>query len=65
MFLSSAKAAIGAPIAPTSVAASKRRLAFIINLPNELRKVVPVFIVTCPATLGGEIMLVPPFELRC
>src|SRR5206468_13105035 len=34
------------------------------KLPNELRKIVPVFFVAGPAAIGGEIKLVPPFELR-
>ena len=34
------------------------------DLPNELCKVVPVFIVAGPAALGGEVILVPPLELR-
>src|SRR5262245_233348 len=33
------------------------------KLPNELRKIVPVFVVACPAAFGGKIKLVPPFEL--
>src|SRR5438105_13392571 len=33
------------------------------NLPNELREVVPVFVVASPPALGGKIKLVPPFEL--
>src|SRR6266478_2244618 len=33
------------------------------NLPNEFRKVVPVFIVADPASFRGKIILVPPFEL--
>ena len=33
------------------------------ELPDELRKIVPVFLVAGPAALGGEIELVPPFEL--
>src|SRR5262245_33096254 len=33
------------------------------DLPNELRKVVPVFVVTCPAAFSGKIILVPPLKL--
>src|SRR5262249_28194507 len=33
------------------------------DLPNELRKVVPIFFVTCPAALGAEVILVPPLKL--
>ena len=33
------------------------------DLPDELRKIVPVFFVARPAAFGGEIILVPPFEL--
>jgi hypothetical protein len=33
------------------------------ELPNELRKVVPVFIVAGPAAFRGKIILVPPLEL--
>src|SRR5262249_11440731 len=33
------------------------------ELPDELRKVVPVFLVAGPATLRGKIELVPPIEL--
>jgi hypothetical protein len=33
------------------------------DLPNELRKVVPIFFVAGPAAFGGKIILVPPFEL--
>src|SRR5207253_1134752 len=33
------------------------------DLPNELRKVVPVFIVAGAAAFGGKIILVPPCEL--
>jgi len=33
------------------------------DLPNELRKVVPVFVVAGSAAFGGEVILVPPFEL--
>src|SRR2546427_5321827 len=33
------------------------------DLPNEFRKVVPVFVVARPAAFGGKIILVPPFEL--
>src|SRR6266700_482433 len=31
--------------------------------PNELRKVVPVFVVAGAAAFGGKIILVPPLEL--
>ena len=33
------------------------------KLPDELRKVVPVLVVACPAAFGGKVELVPPFEL--
>jgi hypothetical protein len=33
------------------------------ELPNQLRKVVPVFVVAGPAAVGSKIVLVPPFEL--
>ena len=33
------------------------------ELPDELGKIVRVFLVAGPAALGGEIVLVPPFEL--
>src|ERR1044072_1428277 len=33
------------------------------DLPNQLRKVVPVFFVADPAAFSGKIILVPPFEL--
>src|SRR5215475_4368679 len=33
------------------------------KLQDELRKIVPVFVVACPAAFGGKIKLVPPFEL--
>jgi hypothetical protein len=33
------------------------------KLPNELRKVVAVFVVAYPAAFGGKIVLVPPLEL--
>ena len=33
------------------------------DLPNELRKIVPVFVVAGPAALGGKIILIPPLEL--
>ena len=33
------------------------------SLPDELRELVPVFVVARAAALGGEIELVPPFEL--
>src|SRR5258708_838845 len=33
------------------------------ELPNELRKVVPVLLVAGPAAFRGKIILVPPFEL--
>src|SRR6266700_6109123 len=33
------------------------------ELPNELRKIVPVFVVAGPAALRGKIILIPPFEL--
>src|SRR5918998_3104821 len=33
------------------------------GLPNELCKIVPVFLVAGPAAFGGEIILVPPLEL--
>src|SRR5262245_56023361 len=33
------------------------------KLPDELRKIVPVFVVACAAAFGGKIKLVPPFEL--
>jgi hypothetical protein len=32
--------------------------------PDQLRKIVPVFVVACPATVGGKIVLIPPLELR-
>ena len=32
-------------------------------VPNELRKVVPVFVVALLAAFGGKIKLVPPFKL--
>ena len=33
------------------------------ELPDELRELAPVFVVAGPAALGGEIELVPPFQL--
>ena len=33
------------------------------ELPNQLRKIVPVFVVALPAAFGGKIILVPPLEL--
>ena len=33
------------------------------DLPNELRKIASLFVVASPATLGGEVVLVPPLEL--
>src|SRR5262249_16875363 len=33
------------------------------ELPDELREVVPVFVVPGPAAFGGKVKLVPPFEL--
>src|SRR5262245_66497849 len=33
------------------------------ELPDELRKVVPVLVIARAAAFGGEIELVPPFEL--
>src|SRR5258708_36759806 len=33
------------------------------DLPDELREIAPVFIVTRPAALGGKIVLIPPLEL--
>ena len=33
------------------------------KLPDELRKVVPVFVVAVPAAFGGKIILIPPLEL--
>src|SRR6266567_1365626 len=33
------------------------------ELPDELRKVAPVFVVPSPAAFGGEVILVPPLEL--
>jgi hypothetical protein len=33
------------------------------DLPDELRKIVPVFVVAGPAAFGGEIILVPPLQL--
>src|SRR5205807_7211296 len=33
------------------------------DLPDELRKVVPVFLVAGPAAFGGKVILVPPLEL--
>ena len=33
------------------------------DLPNELRKLLAVFVVSCPAALGGKIILIPPLEL--
>ena len=34
------------------------------DLPDELRKVVPVLVVAGAAAFGGEIVLIPPLELR-
>jgi hypothetical protein len=34
------------------------------QLPDELSEVVSVFVVSCPAAVGGEVVLVPPLELR-
>jgi len=33
------------------------------DLPNELGKLLAVFVVSCPAALGGKIILIPPLEL--
>ena len=33
------------------------------ELPNELRKIAPVFVVAGPAAFRGKIKLVPPMEL--
>src|SRR5215212_7927020 len=33
------------------------------DLPNELRKIVPVFVVAGPAAVRGKVILVPPLEL--
>ncbi len=33
------------------------------DLPDELRKVAPVFVVADPAAFGGEVILVPPLQL--
>ncbi len=33
------------------------------DLPNELREVVPVLVVSGPATLSSKVLLVPPLEL--
>src|ERR1700732_5287823 len=33
------------------------------NLPDQLREIVPVFLITLPTALGGEIELIPPLEL--
>src|SRR5262245_1209029 len=33
------------------------------DLPNELRKVVPVFVIPRAAAFGGKIILIPPLEL--
>src|SRR3712207_734946 len=33
------------------------------ELPDELGKVVPVFVVADPAAFGGKVILVPPLEL--
>src|SRR2546425_11964230 len=33
------------------------------DLPNQLRKVVPVFVVAGPAAFRGKVILVPPLEL--
>src|SRR5262245_50073303 len=33
------------------------------GLPDQLGKVVPVFLIADPAAFGGEIVLVPPLEL--
>src|SRR6476620_9542620 len=33
------------------------------DLPNQLRKLLPVFVVSYPAALGGKIILIPPLEL--
>jgi hypothetical protein len=32
------------------------------ELPNQLGKIMPIFIVAGPAPFGGEIELIPPFE---
>src|SRR4030095_926926 len=34
------------------------------QLPDELRKIVPVFVITCAAAFCRKIKLVPPFEFR-
>jgi hypothetical protein len=31
--------------------------------PDQLREVAPIFLVTSPAALGGEVVLVPPLQL--